>query len=216
MIRFNIYTGNGNIFVSNIINGIKSRPVYQPELSTYLFYAKGFLCQIDYNLSNKFIKKEAYIRSLNFLSDFYLNLHLISYEDGIMNFILYRIVKSFFFVKKIGYYYIINNQSITNNISKVLQENLKCIFVYLKLVFEYTKNTKYEKDMVNHLFTSLNKGFNIKRKFSSLIFNNDDYIFYDNIFNMYINCKFIANENKMILQSLKNIINKKNQTYIKH
>ena len=70
--------------------------------------------------------------------------------------------------------------------------------------------------MVNHLFTSLNKHLNIKRKFSSLIFNNDEYIFYDNIFNMYINCKFIANENKMILQSLKNIINKKNQTYIKH
>jgi len=98
MIRFNIYIGNGNIVVNNIIKGIKSRPVYQPEISTYLFYAKGFLNQIDFNLSNKFIKKKAYIRALNCLSNFYLkvsknkkrlNLHLISFEDGIMNYILY-------------------------------------------------------------------------------------------------------------------------------
>jgi glycosyltransferase involved in cell wall biosynthesis len=202
MIRFNIYTGNGNIFVSNIINGIKSRPVYQPELSTYLFYAKGFLCQIDYNLSNKFIKKEAYIRSLNFLSDFYLNLHLISYEDGIMNFILYRIVKSFFFVKKIGYYYIINNQSITNNISKVLQENLKCIFVYLKLVFEYTKNTKYEKDMANCLLNDLSKKFN---EINNLIFLEKNIKFYKDIINKYLENDFITNINKNKLKKLINI-----------
>ena len=46
MIRFNIYLGKGTIMLNNVIKGIKRRPVYQPELSTYLFYAKGFLCQI--------------------------------------------------------------------------------------------------------------------------------------------------------------------------
>ena len=98
MIRFNIYLGKGTILLNNVIKGIKRRPVYQPELSTYLFYAKGFLCQIDHNLSNKFIKRKAYIRALNYISDFYLNLYLIYFEDGVMNYILYRIAKSFYFI----------------------------------------------------------------------------------------------------------------------
>ena len=214
MIRFNIYTGNGNIFVNNIIKGIKSRPVYQPELSTYLFYEKGFLCQIDYNLSNKFIKKEAYIRALNFLSDFYLNLYLISFEDGIMNYILYRIVKSFFYVKKIGYFYIINNQSITINISKILQENLKCMFVYLKLIFEYTKNTKYEKDMANCLLNDLSKRFN---ETNNLVFLEKDIIFYNDIINKYLENDFITNLNKNKLKKfiyiIKNNSNKSSINY---
>ena len=35
MIRFNIYTGNSNIFVNDIIKGLKEKPIYQPQLSTY-------------------------------------------------------------------------------------------------------------------------------------------------------------------------------------
>jgi hypothetical protein len=126
------------------------------------------------------------------------------------------VAKSFYYINIIGYRYFNGSASITSKLFLISELRLKFIFYYLKFIFEYSKNTKYEKDMVNHLFTSLNKRLNIKSKFLSLIFNNDDYIFYDNIFNMYINCKFISNENKMILQSLKNIINKKNQTYIKH
>ena len=73
MVRFNIYIGNKRIFFNNIVENLESRPVYQPELSTYLFYGKGKLQQIDFNLSNKFIKKEAYISSLNTLTDDILN-----------------------------------------------------------------------------------------------------------------------------------------------
>lgn len=202
MIRFNIYIGNGNIFVNNIIKGIKSRPVYQPELSTYLFYAKGFLSQIDFNLSNKFIKKKAYIRALNCLSNFYLNLYLVSFEDGIMNYILYRIVKSFYFIKKIGYFYIINNQSITINISKILQKNLKSIFVYLKIVFEYTKNTKYEKDIANWLLNDLSKNYN---EFNDFIILAKNAKFYNDVINKYLENDFITNLNKNKLKKLINI-----------
>ena len=56
MIRFNIYIGNSNIFANDIIKGLKEKPIYQPQLSTYLFYGKGKLFQIDFNVSNKFIK----------------------------------------------------------------------------------------------------------------------------------------------------------------
>ena len=155
MIRFNIYKGNGIIFFNNLIKGIESRPVYQPELSTYLFYGKGYLLQIDFNISNKFIKREAYIRALNSLNNYYLNIYMTVLEDGLMNYILYRSVKSLFFIKKIGYYYLKNNQSITKSKSKFIQKSiLKFLFIYLKVLFEYSKNTKYEKDMANAFFIS--------------------------------------------------------------
>ena len=51
-----------------------------------LFYALGTLEQIDFNLSNKFIKREAYVRALNSMNEFYLKQYMINLEDGIMNF----------------------------------------------------------------------------------------------------------------------------------
>jgi glycosyltransferase involved in cell wall biosynthesis len=200
MIRFNIYLGKGTIMLNNIIEGIKSRPVYQPELSTYLFYAKGFLCQIDHNLSNKFIKRTAYIRALNYFSDFYLNLYLIYFEDGIMNYILYRIAKSFYFIKKLGYFYIINNQSITINLSTVSREYFKSIFIYLKLIFEYSKNTKYEKDMANCLLGDI---FEYKIT-NVLIILEKDNKFYRDVINKFLESNFISNINKNELKKLIN------------
>ena len=216
LIRFNTYLGKEKLNFNGFSKNHEDRPIYQPELSTYIYYGNKELDIIDYFITNKFIKKQTYITALNSLNNFYLNMYMTFLEDSIMNYLIYRVAKSFYFINIIGYRYFHNSASITTKLFIISDLKIKFIFYYLKFIFEYSKNTKYEKDMVNHLFTSLNKHLNIKRKFSSLIFNNDEYIFYDNIFNMYINCKFIANENKMILQSLKNIINKKNQTYIKH
>ena len=36
---------------------------------------------------------------------------------------------------------------------KISELKMKFVFVFLKIVFEHTKNTKYEKDMFNLLFT---------------------------------------------------------------
>ena len=204
MIRFNIYTGNSNILVNGIIKGLKEKPIYQPQLSTYLFYGKGKLIQIDFNVSNKFIKKETYIRALNSLSKYYLNLYLISYEDGIMNYILYRTAKSFILIKRIGYFYLINNQSITKNILNIAKQNLNFIFIYLKIVFEYSKNTQYEKDMANYLLNDLSSNFNIT---NNLFFFDKDIKFYNDIIYMYMNCNFITNKNKNILKNFIKILN---------
>jgi hypothetical protein len=41
----------------------------QPELFYYLFYGIGKLKQIDFNLANKFIKRETYNRALNSINN---------------------------------------------------------------------------------------------------------------------------------------------------
>ena len=204
MIRFNILEKKSNhIFFDFFVNNLESRPIYQPELTSYLFYGIGVLQQIDFNLSNKFIKRVAYIRALNTINNYYLNQYMINFEDGIMNYILYRTVKSFYFLRKVGYYYIRNNQSITIKPTKNYDEKMRFIFLHLKIVFENTKNNKYEKDMTNSLFKRL---YNFLKDDFYLI--KKDFNFYLDIINIYLNCKFTNKENKVILYKLKSIINK--------
>lgn len=72
---------------------------------------------------------------------------MINLEDGIMNFILYRTVKSFYFFKKLEYYYLQNNENITIRQTPNYDNKIRFIFIHWKFVFEKAKNTKYEKDM---------------------------------------------------------------------
>ena len=202
MIRFNIYYGNKTLFNNKIVNELESETIYQPELSTYLFYGLGYLKQNDFNLSNKFIKREAYARTLSLINNFYLNQYMTNLEDGIMNYILYRTVKSFYFLKQVGYYYLQNNQSITIKPTENYNNKIRFIFIHWKFVFENSKNTKYEKDMVNsivnRLFFLLIDDFNLITK---------DYQFYYGIIEKLLNCKFINKVNKNYLNSLIKILN---------
>ena len=196
MIRFNIYSGDYKIFFDYIIQGLEIGPIYQPELSTYLFYGRGILQQIDFNISNKFIKRTAYINMLNcFFYNDYLNLYMINMEDGMINYALYRNIQSFYFFKKIGYYYIRNNQSITVNFYKNYDQTLKSFFLFLKFVFENSKNTYYEKNMVNELLKQFYIGFN-----EWIDYITKDFQFYLKIINVYMNCKYITKENKYKLK----------------
>lgn len=194
LIRFYIYTGNRKIYFGQHVKPLQSRPVYQPELSTYLFYARKRLQQIDYNVSNKFIKREALIRALNNIRD-YIFIYMINFEDGVLNYFLYRNSRSFYLKKKIAYYYIKNKESITRK--RINNMDLNFIFWHLKFVFEYSKNTKYEKDMSNILFRRLC----IMRKIKERIINiKNDFDFYIDIIDKFLNNKFINNNNKIYLR----------------
>ena len=57
LVRFNIYLGNNNVFFESIVNDLENGPIYQPKISSYLFYGKGSLQQIDFNITNKLIKR---------------------------------------------------------------------------------------------------------------------------------------------------------------
>jgi glycosyltransferase involved in cell wall biosynthesis len=197
MIRFNIYIGNESIFFDYYVNKLKVKPIFQPELKTYLFYGLNTLEQIDFNLSNKFIKREIFISALNSMNKFYLNQYMINYEDGLMNYMLYRTAKSFVFIKRIGYYYLLNNQSISLKPKKNYEDNFKFIFLQLKFVIENTKNTQYEKDIANSIFSKLSTLF----KDNFIITKNFE--FYKEVIDLYLNCKFINEENKSILTKIK-------------
>ena len=205
-IRFNTYLGRGKLILNNFAKIHEDRPIYQPELSTYVFYGNKEIEKIDFSITNKFIKKKTYVKALNLLNNFYYNMYMTVMEDQIMNFFINRVAKSFYYINIIGYRYYISKESI--NFKKFLmpEPRLKFIFYYLKFIFEYSKNTKYEKDIANHLFSYYVKKFNIRRQLSSLVYNRDDFSLFENVINLYLNCAFINYDNKLILQKLKNII----------
>ena len=127
-------------------------------------------------------------------------------EDQLINYILHRIVKSFYYLNKIGYHYITNKLSITKTSFEIDKRKLKYIFIYLKIIFEYSKNIKYEKDMTYYLLNKLYYYFKFVRNLSTL--NQKEFNFYYNIILKMLNCTFITNENKFILNKYKDIIKK--------
>ena len=85
-IRFNAYCNYGKTFFGYITQNLESRPIYQPELSTYIFYGLGSLKQIDYNIWNKFIKREALMRCLNTFDYKDLLMFMTCHEDGLLSY----------------------------------------------------------------------------------------------------------------------------------
>lgn len=203
IIKFNLYLGNKELHYEKYSHDKANIEIYQPELSMHCFYGGDELKVIDSNLANKFIKKETYLRALNIISKFYLNEYMISMEDSMINFILHRTARSLYYIKTIGYYYIKHSQSITNNEFNLSFLRIKFGFLYLKLLLEYTKNVKYEKDIINILFNRLNKKIPIQTLSS---FNGLNYKFLYNIINIFLSNKFVPTINKKIFSDLKNNI----------
>ena len=112
MIKFNMYLGNKELHYEKYSHDKANTEIYQPDLSMYCFYGGDELRVIDSNLTNKFIKKEIFLRALNIINRFYLNEYMISMEDSMINFILHKTAKSLYFIKIIGYNYIKHSQSI--------------------------------------------------------------------------------------------------------
>jgi len=205
LIRFNLYEGNEIINLEHIIKNLTCKPIYQPELSLYLFYGLGRLEEIDYYITNKLIKKIKFIETLNLIDKFYLNQFMIDCEDGLINLILYKISNSYYLIKELGYYYIKDTQSITNENERKFIKRLKSNFLYIKFIFQYTKNNNIEKNIANFIFSEIYSAHKIE--IMNIFKQINDTKFYIEVMDLYLNCDFIPIETKEILNNLK-LINK--------
>ena len=205
VIRFNMYSDKSFVF-GKISNNFKNL-IYQPELRNYFIYGFGYLKINDGVISNKFIKRTVFIKTLNNINIFYLSQFMIYFEDGLLNFELYRNINSLYLYKKIGYYYIFNKDSASSRIN--IKSYLKCFFIYLKFIIEKTKNNKFEKNII---FYYLNK-YIIKNE---ILFNieKEDIKKTEEVINLLFYNKFCSIKNKIKLKKIKNII--KNLKYRNH
>ena len=119
---------------------------------------------------------------------------MTNFEDGVLNYFLYRNSKSLYLRKKISYYYIKSNDSITSKGLRI--SDIKFIFLHLKFVFEYSKNTKYEKNMSNILFLRIAIRRFIRKR---ILLIKDDFNFYFRIIDEFLDNRFININNKRYL-----------------
>ena len=152
------------------------------------------------------IKRKLFVSALNNINKYYLKQFMIDCEDGLVNFMLYKLSESFFFIKKLGYYYIVTNKSITYNKGN-FDKRLRSNFLYLKYLFENTKNNNIEKKMVLFVFSDILSNhpdiFNIFSKLTR------DSNFYLNVINKYLTSEFIPLKTKKVLKKMVKSIRRK-------
>lgn len=134
---------------------------------------------------------------------------MIFYEDTLINYMLYKTSKTCFFLNTIGYFYISNPKSSTKSfVDNGLYSNkiLNSLFLFLKFIFENTKNNKQEKNMVNSV---IEKEFEMI--FTSNLFSkiNNNFLFYEDIINSFIKNQYITLSIKKKFINFKKIINEK-------
>ena len=214
MILFNTYIGYKTVFKNFKIKNYSNKLIFQPLLSSFIFYGSGHLEIIDPVVRNKILKRTLLINSLNSIEDYFLNQYMIFYEDSLLNFMLYKTSKSLFYLKYIGYYYISNPDSTTKKFiydTIFLNKLLKSFFIFLEFIFNSTKNSKYEKDIANVVLGNEFKNI-LTYHFCYQINNNFNY--YYKIIKIYLNNKFISFSLKNKLKDIKEILIKKQKNQI--
>jgi teichuronic acid biosynthesis glycosyltransferase TuaG len=128
--------------------------IYQPELSSILFYLPGtnkYSPTICRNIWNKLIRKNIFLQINNYLGKEYYHKFIISADDMIMNIVSYQFANNFTNVNIPGYLYTIKKDSLLiGNENKRMKEIRAMNHVlYFKLFYKYIQD--YNKDL-NFLF----------------------------------------------------------------
>ena len=118
-------------------------------------------------------------------------------------FLSYINVKSLYLLKKIGYYYIFNKDSVSRFLD--ISSYIKCFFIFIKYIYETTNDNKYEKDMISYLIILYIEDI----KMIDTLKNNSEFIpICEQIIYQLYNDKFISKGSKKKLRKILNIINK--------
>ena len=72
--------------------------IYQPELSSLMYYENGNLHQSEYFIWGRLIKKEVYLETLKNIDEHFLSQNMILHEDGLILFMLFKTAKSYLFI----------------------------------------------------------------------------------------------------------------------
>jgi len=116
---------------------------------------------LTFNLWDKIIKKEVYLKAIKILGEDLYNSKIIQREDFIIIIILYKVANKYMRINKYGYLYIKHKKQATFNLHK--QSNSQRVydeFTYLDFLYNNTKETKEEKTLFFKQFLNILK-FNV-------------------------------------------------------
>ena len=181
--------------------------IYQPILSYIFYYNSKNKNGSQYNtaLWDKLIKREVVLNAFNYIGEEFINAKIIIENDVIILFSLFKFAKSFQYIDELGYYYFLNNNdSITNTKNDPLKSNLiiSSIFYNIKFLYEKTGNTYFDKYYC--LFKMRQGCYRYKKCFNHI---NKEYGLIKSVFNELLESNYISVENKIIIRNIFKKIN---------
>ncbi len=134
-------------------------------------------------------------------------------EDGMMLFMIYQYSKILLSIGEYGYYYnrISDDSTINNLLDKSkINHTIKDIFLYLKFLFKYTKNSFEGKAIA--AFSYISRYQKRKKAYNKMTKGFD---FCYKVTNLYLNCKFIDSKDKIEIKKILKKIKTREKQIIK-
>ena len=154
------------------------------------------------NLPDKLIKRNIYINSINFMKKELFDADYHIHTDDTFFFGIIHFANSYGFLEQIGYYY--NNNPDRNkkykfkeDQVKIINRDIKSLFNIMKYFIIQSDNDILEKNYIAYKFF-YGKVYNIIRK--KLKYVTNDFDFYIDVLNLYVNCSFFNNDKKNIIR----------------
>ena len=175
--------------------------IRQPELSQYLYkkLEDNRFKLIDGFLWGKSIKAKALKDSLKIIGPQLYTIRLNYGDDRLINFALFRVAKSFRFIKEFGYIYNQNNLSITH--LNVSNSNCRDELTNIFFIYNLTKNT-YETEIA---------AFEILHRWNKIInpglSNEANRKYFLNLIELMLRDKYISESSKTRLLNLTDLMN---------
>ena len=178
--------------------------LYQPEIKNIFYYS------ITRNLVDKLVRREVFIKSIEFMDEKYRNERFDVNDDDAAFYGLIKVANSYGFLEQIGYFYSYSNPNSRMRFlhsPKNINRIFRSLFCIMKYYFEQSENNELEKNKVAYLYFK-NKVYNPFYK--DITFLTEGFDFINEVINMYLNCSFFNFEQKEKLNKFKNEIHKKN------
>ena len=186
---------NINQTFGNIIEDQLTRIKLGYRMNVYNFNETGMIW-------NKFVKKEIYINSINKIGEKYYGKYIITHDNSLLAFMIYREAKRLREFRKFGRFKFIFDESI---LSERKNNSQRCYeyLIYLDTIFEFSDNDKTDKYFAGNDFISRYHEF-------KYIIDKSNKELAISVAKKYLKCKSIIRPlNKKIKNIYNEILNKK-------
>ena len=179
------------------------------EIIKYPKVEKFFYSCRYFNLLDKLIKREIFLKTIQDVSDIYDSDEFNEIaDDDLAFFALSKKAKSYGFLEEIGYFYILKTSSSTGH-DNIFYKNTKDnwnnifykLFKSLKYFYEKTKHNKIEKEWVYKFF--LNKIYNYRSK---IVYLDKYFDFFNDSLYLLLNCSFYKKDEKNKIMKFNNML----------
>jgi glycosyltransferase involved in cell wall biosynthesis len=154
------------------------------------------------NTWDKLIRREVFLKSIDFMDEKYKTDKYVVYNDDVAMFGLFKVAESYGFLEEVGYIY---NWAIPNSTThkyedkKYINDVFKSCFTIMEYYYEKTENNGFEKRVGYYFF--LDKVYKPYLKNIKYLTEGYDYVI--KILDLYLNCIYLKEKHKKKLQEFK-------------